>query len=84
MIRLILVIGMIYDIMVNIDVIDGLINGLLCIVFFVENRLFGVLRLSIVWVKFLDFVIGRIVRQKYRYFFYDDVMDDWILIFDCQ
>lgn len=61
MIRLILVIGMIYDIMVNIDVIDGLINGLLCIVFFVENRLFGVLRLSIVWVKFLDFVIGRIV-----------------------
>lgn len=84
MIRLILVIGMIYDIMVNIDVIDGLINGLLCIVFFVENRLFGVLRLSIVWVKFLDFVVGRIVRQKYRYFFYDDVMDDWILIFDCQ
>lgn len=61
MIRLILVIGMIYDIMVNIDVIDGLINGLLCIVFFVENRLFGVLRLSIVWVKFLDFVVGRIV-----------------------
>lgn len=61
MIRLILVIGMIYDIMVNIDVIDGLINGLLCILFFVENRLFGVLRLSIVWVKFLDFVVGRIV-----------------------
>ncbi|XP_062609477.1 uncharacterized protein LOC134271261, partial [Saccostrea cucullata] len=69
---------------INIDVTDGLTNGSSCTVFLVENRLPGVSRPSIVWVKFLDSTVGRIARQKYRHLFHDDVMDDWTPIFDCQ
>ncbi|XP_062584589.1 uncharacterized protein LOC134246276, partial [Saccostrea cucullata] len=84
MTKLTLAIGMIYDITVNIDVTDGLTNGSSCTVFLVENRLPGVSRPSIVWVKFLDSAVGRIARQKYRHLFHDGVMDDWTPIFDCQ
>lgn len=84
MTRLTLAIGMIYDITVNIDVTDGLTNGSSCTVFFVENKLSGVSRPSIVWVKFLDSAVGRIARQKYKHLFHEHINDDWTPIFDCQ
>lgn len=84
MTRLTLAIGMIYDITVNIDVTDGLTNGSSCTVFFVENKLSGVSRPSIVWVKFLDKAVERIARQKYKHLFHEHINDDWTPIFDCQ
>lgn len=84
MTRLTLAIGMIYDITVNIDVTDGLTNGSSCTGFFVENKLSGVSRPSIVWVKFLDKAVGRIARQKYKHLFHEHINDDWTPIFDCQ
>lgn len=84
MTRLTLAIGIIYVITVNIDVTDGLTNGSSCTVFFVENKLPGVSRPSIVLVKFLDSAVGRIARQKYKHLFHEHINDDWTPIFDCQ
>ena len=84
MTKLTLAIGMIYDITVNIDVPDGLTNGSSCTVCLVENRLPGVSRPSIVWVKFLDFAVGKIARQKYRHLFHQGINDDWTPIFNCH
>ena len=84
MTKLTLAIGMIYDIIVNIDITDGLTYGSSCTVCLVENRLPGVSRPSIVWVKYLDTVIGKIARQKYRHLFHQGINDDWTPVFDCQ
>ena len=44
----------------------------------------GVSRPSIVWVKFLDPVVGKIARQKCRHLFHQGINDDWTPGFDCQ
>ncbi|XP_061193259.1 uncharacterized protein LOC133201473 [Saccostrea echinata] len=82
--KLILAVGMIYDIFVNVDVTDGLTNGSSCKVQLIEGRIEGTSRPSIVWVKFLDSGIGKTTRKKYKHLFHDGITEDWRPIFEVQ
>ncbi|XP_062599574.1 uncharacterized protein LOC134261132 [Saccostrea cucullata] len=82
--KLILAIGMIYDISVNVDVSDGLTNGSTCKVQLIERRLEGISRPSIVWVNFFDAAIGKITRKKYKHLYHDGINVDWTPIFEVQ
>ncbi|XP_061184993.1 uncharacterized protein LOC133193009 [Saccostrea echinata] len=82
--KLILAVGMIYDISVNVDVSDGLTNGSSCKVELIERRMEGILRPSIVWVNFLDSAIGKTTRKKYKHLFHDGITEDWTPIFEVQ
>ncbi|XP_062569080.1 uncharacterized protein LOC134231172 [Saccostrea cucullata] len=82
--KLILAIGMIYDISVNVDVSDGLTNGSTCKVQLIERRIEGISRPSIVWVNFFDAAIGKITRKKYKHLYHDGINVDWIPIFEVQ
>jgi DNA replication protein DnaC len=82
--NLILAVGMIYDISVNVDVSDGLTNGSSCKVQFIERKLEGISRPSIVWVKFFDSTVGKITRKKYKHLFHEGISDDWTPVFEVQ
>ena len=81
---LILAVGMIYDVTVNVDVSDGLTNGSSCIVQLIENKLEGISRPSIVWVKFIDATVGKSNRKKYKHLYHDEINDEWTPIFEVQ
>lgn len=82
--KLILAVGMIYDVSVNVDVPDGLTNGSSCKVQLIESRMEGISRPSIVWVKFFDPVVGKTTRKKYRHLFHDGIDNDLTPIFKVQ
>lgn len=48
-----IVVGVKYDLIVNVNVIDGMINGVECIVEKIDYRVINFNRLSIIWVFFL-------------------------------
>lgn len=80
------VVGMIYDLTINIDTEDGLTNGASCVVKFVENKQAGTDRPSIVWVKFDDHHIGIERRRKFqnRGFYHNSIDESWTPIFDVE
>lgn len=54
--------GLLVEICINIDVLDGLVNGIFCIILKFDFRVFGFFRCSIVWVKFCLEDIGKKCR----------------------
>lgn len=48
-----IVVGVKYDLIVNVNVIDGMINGVECIIEKIDYRIVNFNRLSIIWVFFL-------------------------------
>ena len=58
-------VGMKYNISVNVNVEDGLANGTTGKVKFIEYKIEGSNRPSIIWMKFEDPRIGKATREKY-------------------
>ena len=83
---LIVVVGMIYDLTVNINTEDGLANGLSCTVKFIEHKQAQTNRPSIIWVEFDDSKIGAETRTKFknRGFYHENINDNWTPIFDIE
>ena len=78
------VVGMIYDLTVNLDTEDGLTNGASCVVKFVEYKQAGIDRPSIIWVMFNDKHTGFEKRRKYqnRGVYNTGIDDSWTPISD--
>ena len=81
-----IVVGMIYDLTVNINTEDGLANGASCVVKFVEFRQVETSRPSIIWVQFDDVKAGNETRIKYRNrgLYNEDINENWTPIFDIE
>ena len=60
------VVGMIVVMTANVDVEDGLTNGASGAVKYIDYRMEGTNRTSIIWILFDDPRIGRSAREKYR------------------
>ncbi|KAK3108678.1 hypothetical protein FSP39_013177 [Pinctada imbricata] len=75
-------VGMIYDITVNLDVNDGIANCSTCIVKCIENRIPETTRPSIVWVLFDDPFTGSNTRQKYKHLYHSGIDQTWTPVFD--
>ena len=58
-------VGMKYNISVNVNAEDGLANGTTGKVKFIEYKIEGSNRPSIIWMKFEDPQIGKATREKY-------------------
>ncbi len=81
-----IVIGMIYDLTVNIDTEDGLTNGASCVVKYIDYKQVETTRPSIIWVQFDDKRIGNDRRTKYfnRGFYKISIDNNWTPIFDIE
>lgn len=53
------------EVCLNIDVVDGFINGLLCLVKKFDFWVINFMRCSIIWVKFENESVGVVNRLKY-------------------
>jgi hypothetical protein len=80
------VVGMIYDLTINLDTEDGLNNGSPCVVQAIEYRQAETRRPSIIWVKFDDFKVGRKCRRKYekKGFYHEGIDQTWTPVFDVE
>lgn len=54
---------MFVEICINIDVVDGMINGILCIIKKLDYCVLNLIRCSIVWVEFCFLDIGKKCRK---------------------
>ena len=79
-------VGMKYNISVNVNVEDGLANGTTGKVKFIEYKIEGSNRPSIIWMKFEDPRIGKATREKYfqRGFYNSNIQTDWTPIFEVE
>ena len=79
-------VGMKYNISVNVNVEDGLANGATGKVKFIEYKIEGSNRPSIIWMKFDDPRIGKATREKYfqRGFYDSNIQRDWTPIFEVE
>ena len=79
-------VGMIYDITINVNVADGLTNGSTCVVKFIEYKMEGTDRPSIIWVLFQDPQIGQSTREKFsnRGLYSTNIDKAWTPIFDIE
>ena len=79
-------VGMIYVMTVNVDVEDGLTNGSTGVVKFIEYRMEGTNRPSIIWVLFDHSRIGRSTRERFfnRGFYNANIERDWTPVFDVE
>ena len=79
-------VGMKYNISVNVNVEDGLANGTTGKVKFIEYKIEGSNRPSIIWMKFEDPRIGKATREKYfqRGFYNSNIQRDWTPIFEVE
>ena len=79
-------VGMIYVMTVNVSVEDGLTNGATGIVKFIEYKMEGTNRPSIIWVLFDDPRIGRSTREKFfnRGFYNVNIQREWTPVFDTE
>lgn len=80
--RLLIVEDLLVEICINIDVEDGFINGIFCIVKKLDFRVKNFIRCSIIWVEFEILLIGVKVRLKYVYLYILDCSKIWILILE--
>ena len=67
---------MLYDIVLNIDISDGLINGAMCQIKKLPSSEQNVLRHTI-WVYFSDSFIGRNVRRANRHLYSNGIDPHW-------
>jgi len=83
---LVIVIGMTYDLIVNVCTKDGLSNGATCAVKYIEYRKVDTNRPSIIWVQCNDIDIETERRLEYRNkgFYNNHVDDSWTPIFDIE
>ena len=77
-------IGLRYDIVANLDIEDGLVNGASCVAKKVECRLTTTNRPSIIWVLFEQEKIGRNQRRKYKCYYEVGIDRTWTPIFDIR
>ena len=79
-------VGMKYNISVNVNVEDGLANGATGNVKFIEYKIEGSNRPSIIRMKFDDPRIGKATREKYfqRGFYDSNIQRDWSSIFEVE
>ena len=75
-----------YNISVNVNVEDGLANGTTGKVKFIQYKIEGSNRPSIIWMKFEDPRIGKATREKYfqRGFYNSNIQRDWTPIFEVE
>ena len=78
------VVGMILVMITNVDLKDGLANGASGVVKYIDYRMEGTNRPSIIWVLFDDPRIGRSAREKYRALYNSSIQSDWTSVFDVQ
>ena len=79
-----LVVGMIVVMTVNVDVENGLTNGVTGVVKHIDYKMDGTNRPSIIWVLFGDPRIGRSAREKYRTLHNSSIHREWTPVFDVQ
>jgi len=81
-----IVLGMLYDLTINLDTEDGLNNGSPCIAKFIEYKQSETSRPSIIWVRFEDDKCGKNRRNKYKKkgFYHDAIDQTWTPIFDVE
>ena len=79
-----LVVGVIVVMTVNVDVEDGLTNGASGVVKYIDYRMEGTNRPSVIWVLFDDPRIGRPAREKYRTLYNSSIHREWTPVFDVQ
>ena len=77
-------VGMIVVMTTNVDVEDGLTNGASGVVKYIDYRIEGTNRPSIIWVLFDDPRIGRSAGEKYRALYNSSIQREWTLVFDVQ
>ncbi|XP_053391621.1 uncharacterized protein LOC128554361 [Mercenaria mercenaria] len=84
--QLLVVVGMIYDLTVNVDTEDGLANGASCIVKHLEYKQVETNRPSVIWVQFDEANAGNETRIKYknRGFYHTEINHNWTPIFDIE
>ncbi|XP_053388707.1 uncharacterized protein LOC128551815 [Mercenaria mercenaria] len=84
--QLLVVVGMIYDLTVNVDTEDGLANGASCNVKHLEYKQVETNRPSVIWVQFDEANVGNETRIKYknRGFCHTEINHNWTLIFDIE
>ena len=70
-----------YDLMTNIDVEDGLINGAECCVKYITENKNNQNLPSIIWVIFEDSKIGIHHRKKYKLLYNTNILSSWTPIF---
>ena len=77
---------MIYVMTVNVSVEDGLTNDATGVVKFIDYRMQGTNRPSIIWFLFDDPRIGRKTREQYfnRGFYNDRIQREWTPVFDLE
>lgn len=80
--RLLIVEDLLVEICINIDVEDGFINGIFCIVKKLDFRVKNFICCSIIWVEFEILLIGVKVWLKYVYLYILDCSKIWILILE--
>ncbi|XP_045212441.2 ATP-dependent DNA helicase pif1-like [Mercenaria mercenaria] len=80
------VVGMLYDLTVNIDTENELTNGASCVVKDIEYKQAETNKPSIIWVRFDNPLIGNERRKKYhsRGFYHHLIDDSWTPIFDIE
>ena len=78
------VVGMIVVMTANVDVENGLTNGASGVVKYIDYRMEGTNRPSIICVLFDDPRIGRSARQKYRALYNSSTQSEWTPVFDVQ
>ena len=78
------VVGMSVVMTANVDVEDGLTNGVSGVVKYIDYRMEGTNRPSIIWVLTDDPRIGRSARQKYRALYNSSIQSEWTPVFDVQ
>lgn len=77
-----LVLNILVEIINNVDVQDGIINGVFCIVKYFDFRVEGFNRCSIIWVEFIEKEIGKVMRIKLVRLFKFDISKIWMLILE--
>ena len=72
----------VYAISCNVNAHDGLINGAVCILKYVEYiNQHTTVRLSILWVHFSDKTVGTQQRRKYKMIYLEGISFCWTPIF---
>lgn len=77
-----LVINILVEKINNVDVQDGIINGVFCIVKYFDFRVEGFNRCSIIWVEFIEKEIEKVMRIKIVRLYKFDISKKWMLILE--
>ena len=70
-----------YDIISNIAVNDGIMNGAECCLKFIQPQTHNTNFPAIIWVQFEDLRVGKVQHQKYSYLQSGHILQNWTPIF---